>query len=134
MTRYEKITISLPSRAAESARKAVKDGHASSVSAYIVEALEMQTKTDNWDEVFEQMMEETGGPMQPWEERAADRALGLLPDGRPDPNAPQIIYARKVFEEERLKHERELRQTSRRKKEKAKAKKKPPSSRRKRAP
>ena len=75
MTRYEKITISLPSRAAETARQAVKDGRSSSVSAYIVEALEMQTKTDNWDELFEQMMEETGGPMQPWEERAADRAL-----------------------------------------------------------
>ena len=85
----------------------------------------MQTKTDNWDELFEQMMEETGGPMQPWEERAADRALGLLPDGRPDPNAPQVIYARKIFEEERLKHERELRQAARRKK----AKPKPPSRR-----
>jgi hypothetical protein len=123
MTRYEKITISLPSRAAETARKAVKDGHASSVSAYIVEALEMQTKTDNWDEVFEQMMEETGGPMKPWEVRAATRALGLLPNGQPDPAAPQIIYARKIFEEERKKHERS--QANRRKrKPKAAARKK----------
>jgi len=125
MTRYEKITISLPSRAAEKARQAVKDGRSSSVSAYIVEALEMQTKTDNWDEVFEQMMEETGGPMQPWEVHAATRALGLLPNGQPDPNAPQIIYARKIFEEERKKHERA--QAKRRKtKPKAVARKKRP--------
>lgn len=106
MTRYEKITISLPSRAAENARKAVAEGRASSVSAYIVEAIEMQNKADNWDEVFAQMMAETGGPMQPWEERAADRALGLLPSGEPDPDAPQIIYAQKVFDEERRKWER----------------------------
>jgi Arc/MetJ-type ribon-helix-helix transcriptional regulator len=91
MTRYEKITISLPSRAAENARKAVKEGRASSVSAYIVEALHQQTKTDDWDVVFAEMMEETGGPMKEWERRAADRALGLLPNGEPDPNAPQII-------------------------------------------
>ncbi len=101
MTRYEKITISLPSRAAESARRAVREGRAASVSAYVVAAMESQATATSWDELVAEIFEETGGPAQPWEDRAVMRALRLRPDGTPDPGAPRVIHLRQVFEEER---------------------------------
>lgn len=77
MTRYEKLTISLPSRAAENARRAVKEGRAESVSAYVVEALDKHATTGSLAELLAEMLEETGGPMTPAEERATRLELGL---------------------------------------------------------
>ena len=77
MTRYEKITISLPSRAAENARRAVKEGRAESVSAYVVSALDQHGATYDLGTLLAEMLEETGGPMTPAEHRAARRELGL---------------------------------------------------------
>jgi Arc/MetJ-type ribon-helix-helix transcriptional regulator len=77
MTRYEKITISLPSRAAQNARRAVKAGRAESVSAYIVDALDKHSATYDLGAVLAEMFEESGGPPTPAELRAARRELGL---------------------------------------------------------
>jgi hypothetical protein len=47
MTSFEKIAVSLPLQAAESARRAVRRGRATSVSAYIAEAIEEKAKLDD---------------------------------------------------------------------------------------
>lgn len=79
MTRYEKIAVSLPLRAAESARRAVKEGRAASVSAYIAEAIDEKTKRESLDELLDQWLIESGGPMTAEERRWADRVLGVKP-------------------------------------------------------
>ncbi len=77
MTSIEKIAISLPKSVAERTRKAVSQGHAASVSAYIVQALEEKVKLDELSTLLAEMLEESGGPLTRAEERAADRALGV---------------------------------------------------------
>jgi Arc/MetJ-type ribon-helix-helix transcriptional regulator len=82
MTRYEKIAISLPSRAAETVRRAVKAGKAPSVSAYIVEAIEQHSKKETLEELLDEALAATGGPLTPAEIRWADRMLGIKPKRR----------------------------------------------------
>jgi hypothetical protein len=77
MTRYEKLAISLPSRAAESARRAVRKGQAPSVSAYVAAAIEEKSKREDLAAFLASMLAETGGPLTAAEARAADRALGI---------------------------------------------------------
>jgi Arc/MetJ-type ribon-helix-helix transcriptional regulator len=77
MTSTEKIAISLPKSVAERTRKAVGQGRAASVSAYIVQALEEKVKLDELSTLLAEMLEESGGPLTQAEERAADRALGV---------------------------------------------------------
>jgi hypothetical protein len=84
MTRYEKIAISLPMRAAESVRRAVRRGDAPSVSAYVAEAVEEKAKHDDLAALLDEMLEETGGPMTPAEKRAIDRVI----DFENPPNTP----------------------------------------------
>ena len=74
---YEKIAISLPSRAAEHVRRAVRKGEAKSVSAYITDAIEEKSKTETLAEMLDKMLEESGGPMTTAEARWADRKLGF---------------------------------------------------------
>jgi hypothetical protein len=77
MTRYEKIAVSLPFRAAENARRAVREGRAASVSAYVAAAIEEKSKTENLRDLLDEMLEATGGPTTSAERRAARRALGI---------------------------------------------------------
>lgn len=77
MTRYEKLAISLPSRAAESARRAVRMGRAASVSAYVAAAIEEKAKREDLAAFLDAMLAETGGPLTAAEAREADRALGV---------------------------------------------------------
>ena len=88
MTRYEKIAISLPLRAAESARRAVKEGRAPSVSAYIADVIEDRETQLNLDELLEQWLEESGGPATPAERRWARKQLGLAPLRKPKRRRP----------------------------------------------
>ena len=81
MTVY-KITISLPSRAAEHVKRAVKSGRAPSASAYIAEAIEQKATSGRLDEMLEEMLERTGGPLTAAEIRQADRLLGITPAQR----------------------------------------------------
>lgn len=77
MTSTEKIAISLPKRVAQQARRAVRDGRAASVSAYIAAAIEERATLDELAILLDEMLVESGGPLTPAEKRAADRALGV---------------------------------------------------------
>ena len=77
MTSFEKIAVSLPVRAAESARRAVRRGRATSVSAYIATAIEEKAKLFELAALLDEMLAASGGPLTATERRAADRALGV---------------------------------------------------------
>jgi Arc/MetJ-type ribon-helix-helix transcriptional regulator len=77
MTTTEKIAVSLPKHIAERTRRAVRRGHAASVSAYVAAALDEKSKLDELGRLLSEMLDETGGPLTAAEMRAADRALGL---------------------------------------------------------
>ena len=79
MTTTQKIAVSLPRGVAEGARRAVRAGHAASVSAYVTAALEEKVKLDDLARLLDEMLDESGGPLTAAERRAADRALGVLP-------------------------------------------------------
>jgi antitoxin ParD1/3/4 len=76
MTSTEKIAVSLPKQVAERARRAVRRGHAASVSAYVTAALREKVKLDELSTLLAEMLAESGGPLTAAERRAADRALG----------------------------------------------------------
>ncbi len=71
-----KIAVSLPAELVAQANKAVSDGRAASVSAYVANALEEQAKLDDLASLLDEMLAETGGPLTASERKAADRALG----------------------------------------------------------
>lgn len=77
MTTAAKIAISLPAGLAQRARRAVRDGRAESLSAYVAQALEEKAKLDDLHALLEEMLEETGGPLTTAERKAADQVLGI---------------------------------------------------------
>lgn len=77
MNMSEKIAVSLPRGLAERARRAVRQGRAASVSAYVALALEEKAKLDELSTLLDDMLAESGGPLTVTERRAADRALGV---------------------------------------------------------
>ncbi len=77
MTR-EKIAITLPEEQVAAARRAVADGRAPSVSAYISQALARRDADEELAEAIAEIYAESGSPTA--EERAwARRALGIEP-------------------------------------------------------
>jgi Arc/MetJ-type ribon-helix-helix transcriptional regulator len=77
MTSFAKIAVSLPMHAAESARRAVRMGRATSVSAYVAAAIEEKAKLYDLAALLDEMLAASGGPLSATERRAADRALGV---------------------------------------------------------
>lgn len=75
MTR-SKIAVSLPSWLVERARQAVDEGRATSVSAYVAEALEEKADLDDLAALLDEMLAETGGPLTARERAWADQVLG----------------------------------------------------------
>jgi len=73
----EKIAVSLPRGIADRVRRAVRQGRAASVSAYVAAALEEKAKLDELSTLLDEMLAESGGPLSVSERRAADRALGV---------------------------------------------------------
>ena len=71
-----KIAVSLPTELVEQAHRAVAEGHAASVSAYVARALAEHAKLDDLATLLDEMLAETGGPLTAAERTAADRALG----------------------------------------------------------
>lgn len=71
-----KIAVSLPEPLVAEARRAVADGRAASVSAYVAAALEEKAKLDDLASLLDEMLQESGGPLNARERREADRALG----------------------------------------------------------
>ncbi len=94
MTSYEKLAISLPLRAAEAARRAVKMGRASSVSSYVARAIEEQAKLDE-DDLFAEVLAETGGPLTAVEKHRVDREMALATRRWTAPRAPRGTAARR---------------------------------------
>jgi hypothetical protein len=82
MTSFEKLAVSLPVQAAQSARRAVRQGRATSVSAYIAEAIEDKAKLYDLAALLDEMLAASGGPLTAAERRAADRALGITTRSR----------------------------------------------------
>lgn len=76
MTTTVKIAVSLPTQLAARARRAVRQGRAASVSAYVASALDEKTKLDDLAGLLNEMLAESGGPLSPTEVRTADRAIG----------------------------------------------------------
>jgi Arc/MetJ-type ribon-helix-helix transcriptional regulator len=74
-----KIAITLPRPLLANARRAVKNGRADSVSAYVVSALEEKAKLDDLKAMLDDMLLETGGPLTQTERREAERMVGLRP-------------------------------------------------------
>jgi hypothetical protein len=72
-----KIAVSLPDVLVSRARRAVAQGRAESVSAYIASALVEKAKLDDLGALLKEMLAETGGPLTPAERRAADDVLGV---------------------------------------------------------
>ncbi|MGH9093212.1 MAG: hypothetical protein ACRDZR_17810 [Acidimicrobiales bacterium] len=72
-----KIAISLPDQVLESARRAVSDGRASSLSGYIAATLAERQDYEDLAALLADMAEETGGPSE--QDRLwAREALGLI--------------------------------------------------------
>lgn len=71
----KKIAVTVDADVLRRARRAVSRGRASSLSAYVDEALRQKTKTDDLQTLLEEMLAETGGPLTAAERRDADRTL-----------------------------------------------------------
>jgi len=72
----DKIAISLPRSVLASAQRAVREGRANNVSAYVASAIEEKSKLDDLAQLLDEMLAETGGPLTAAERRRADAALG----------------------------------------------------------
>jgi Arc/MetJ-type ribon-helix-helix transcriptional regulator len=71
-----KIAVSLPSELVKQAQRAVSEGRAASVSAYVARALREQAKLDDLASLLDEMLAETGGALTAVERKTADHALG----------------------------------------------------------
>ena len=71
-----KITVSLPDDAVAAAKRAVKEGRAASVSAYVAEALEHAYGARPLTKVLADLIAEFGEPSED-DYRWADDAIGL---------------------------------------------------------
>ena len=77
-----KIAVSVPRSSLDRVRRAVRNGRAASVSAYVSAAIAERAKLDDLEDLLAEMLAETGGPMTAAERRAADRALGVARRGK----------------------------------------------------
>jgi Arc/MetJ-type ribon-helix-helix transcriptional regulator len=71
-----KIAVSLPDELAAAARRAVDDGRAASVSAYVAAALARQVREDDVTALLAEMRAEHGAP-SPEDYAWADEVLGI---------------------------------------------------------
>jgi hypothetical protein len=70
-----KLAISIPAEVLAKARRSAKRERASSLSAYISEAIEQKTSMDDLKHMLDELLAETGGPLTAAEQSAADRVL-----------------------------------------------------------
>ncbi len=76
MTRA-KIAVTIPRPVLRAARRAVREGRAESLSAYVSEAVAEKAKLDDLARLLDEMLADTGGPPTASERRDAERMLGL---------------------------------------------------------
>jgi Arc/MetJ-type ribon-helix-helix transcriptional regulator len=74
-----KIAVSLPERLVVEARRAVRRGSASSVSALVAQSLAERLKLEDLTLMLDEMLAETGGPLTRTEKAAAEAELGMRP-------------------------------------------------------
>ena len=77
-----KIAVSIPEDILRGARRAVKRGRAGSMSAYVTSALAEKAKLDDLEELLDEMLEASGGPLTDAEIAVADAALRGSPPRR----------------------------------------------------
>lgn len=77
-----KIAITIPRDLLRDIRRAVKEGSAESVSAYITESLVQRASREAVIAMFDAILAETGGPPTRQEEAEARTRLGLSPKRR----------------------------------------------------
>jgi hypothetical protein len=70
-----KIAVSVPRETIQRAKQAVRRGRAASLSAYVTAALEQKATLDELDDLLNQMLDETGGPMTEAETQKVDRLV-----------------------------------------------------------
>jgi hypothetical protein len=70
-----KVAVSLPRETFERAKRAVGRGRAPSLSAYVTAALEQKATFDELDDLLNEMLDETGGPMTAVEKHRVDRLI-----------------------------------------------------------
>jgi Arc/MetJ-type ribon-helix-helix transcriptional regulator len=73
--RAEKIAVSVPAGLLKEVRRLVKAGRASSVSAYVAQALENETKQERLEDLLEEWLEASGGPATAAEQSAARQTI-----------------------------------------------------------
>lgn len=76
-----KITVSLPDEVAADAKRAVSEGRAPSVSAYVASAIANQREQDTLDELITQMEADGGSPSADAFEWA-QAVVGKIPPGQ----------------------------------------------------
>ena len=74
-----KIAVTVPDEVLSRARAAVRRGRSSSLSAYVSAALDQKLMQDELDELLQDMLDQSGGPLTPTELRNARVALGVAP-------------------------------------------------------
>jgi Arc/MetJ-type ribon-helix-helix transcriptional regulator len=70
-----KIAVSLPEEVLQRARRAVQQGRAPNMSAYVAAAVAQKATLDELEDLLAEMLAETGGPLSAAERRAADDAI-----------------------------------------------------------
>jgi len=70
-----KIAVSLDRALVAKMRKAVSDGAAPSVSAYVEETIAARLSSEDFDTMLDEMLAETGGPLTDEERAWVDRIL-----------------------------------------------------------
>lgn len=76
MTAKSKIAVTLPADLVDAARTAVKAGRAASVSAYVAGALRQRSEVDDLDDLLDEMLAATGGPLTDSERAEIDQEAG----------------------------------------------------------
>ncbi len=74
-----KVAVSLPRETFQRAKRAVRRGRAASLSAYVTAALEQKATLDELDDLLNEMLAETGGPMTRAEQKKIDRLISGPP-------------------------------------------------------
>lgn len=70
-----KVAVSLPRETFQRAKRAVGRGRAASLSAYVTAALDQKAMLDELEDLLNEMLDETGGPMTRAEEKRIDRVI-----------------------------------------------------------
>ena len=70
-----KIAVSLPNELVEHARREVREGRARSVSAYVADAIAERSERESLEDLLDEMLAASGGPMTDAERARADERL-----------------------------------------------------------